>query len=110
LLERKQLENEVFRIGRRPDPWRPQDWSRANPDGTFGNRFDEPGGNYRVLYAASQELSCYIETIARFRSNFELLAAVKLFDSMTTWGFKQCDGPVIFSKPEIDRRIGNDKR
>jgi hypothetical protein len=77
LLKSKQLEKEIFRIGRRPDPWQPPDWSRANPDGTFGNRFDDPGGNYRVLYAASQELSLYIETLARFRPNFELLAELK---------------------------------
>jgi hypothetical protein len=39
----------LFRLGRKPDPWEPPDWSRAQPDGTFGNRFDDPSGNYRVL-------------------------------------------------------------
>lgn len=35
----------IYRIGRRPDPWQYPDWSRANPDGTFGNRFDYPNGD-----------------------------------------------------------------
>jgi hypothetical protein len=37
----------THRIGRRPDPWQYPDWSRLNPDGTFGNRFDDPDGEYR---------------------------------------------------------------
>jgi hypothetical protein len=77
LLESKQLPNPIFRIGRRPDPWQPPDWSRANPDGTFGNRFDDPQGHYRVLCASSQELSCYVETLARFRLDLALMAELK---------------------------------
>jgi hypothetical protein len=77
LFEAKQPPDVLFRIGRQPDPWQPPDWSRASPDGTFGNRFDDPQGNYRVLYAASQELSCYVETLARFRLDLALLAELK---------------------------------
>jgi hypothetical protein len=40
---------------------------------TFGNRFDDPDAQYRVLYAASQLVSCYVETLARFRPDFKLL-------------------------------------
>ncbi len=54
-------------MARRPDPWQPPDWAFAGPDGTFGNRFDDPRGAYRVLYASSQRLGCYLETLARFR-------------------------------------------
>jgi hypothetical protein len=57
----------IFRLGRRPDPWEQPDWSRAHSDGTFGKQFDDPTGYYRVLYASSQRLSCFIETLARFR-------------------------------------------
>src|SRR5258708_33726634 len=57
----------IFRVGRRPNPWQPPDWSLAGSDGTFGNRFDDPDGTYRVLYASSQRLGCYLETLARFR-------------------------------------------
>src|SRR5271163_4244387 len=64
----------IFRLGRRPDPWEPPDWSRAHGDGTFGNRFDDPTGYYRVLYASSQRLSCFVETLARFRPDLSLLA------------------------------------
>jgi len=54
----------VHRIGRGSDPWQYPDWSRANPDRTFGNRFDDPDGEYRVLYAASRRLGCFLETLA----------------------------------------------
>ena len=43
----------LFRLARRPDPWAWPDWSYADPGGTFGNRYDDPDGRYRVLYAAT---------------------------------------------------------
>jgi RES domain len=46
----------------------------AGPDGTFGNRFDDPEGAYRVLYASSQRLGCFLETLARFRVDLKLYA------------------------------------
>ena len=45
----------------------------AGPDGTFGNRFDEPEGLYRVLYVSSQRLGCFLETLGRFRVDPKLL-------------------------------------
>jgi hypothetical protein len=80
VLEGKTPPQTIFRIARRPDPWEPPDWSRANPDGTFGNRFDDPEGYYRVLYAASQKLSCFLETLARFRPDLSLLAELNEID------------------------------
>jgi RES domain len=74
VLEGKHPPETIFRIARKPDPWQPPDWSRANPDGTFGNRFDDPEGYYRVLYASSQKLSCFLETLARYRTDLSLLA------------------------------------
>ena len=53
-------------MARYPDAWQLPDWSRAK-DGTFGNRFDDPESEYRVLYASSQQVSCFVETLARFR-------------------------------------------
>jgi RES domain len=67
----------LFRLGRKPYPWSPPDWSRAQPDGTFGNRFDDPQGNYRVLYAATQRVSCFVETLARFRPDLSLIAELQ---------------------------------
>jgi RES domain len=67
----------IYRVARMPDAWAPLDWSLALPDGTFGNRFDDPESEYRVLYASSQEVGCFVETLARFRSDLSTLAAVK---------------------------------
>ena len=64
----------IYRLGRKPDPWSAPDWASAGPDGTFGNRFDDPEGMYRVLYASSQRLGCFLETLARFRVDPKLLA------------------------------------
>lgn len=67
----------VHRIGRKSNPWAYPDWSRANADRTFGNRFDDPDGEYRVLYASSSRLGCFLETLARFRPDLELYAELR---------------------------------
>jgi hypothetical protein len=64
----------IYRLGRKPDPWSAPDWASAGPDGTFGNRFDDPEAMYRVLYASSQRLGCFLETLGRFRVDPRLLA------------------------------------
>ena len=64
----------IYRLGRKPDPWAAPDWASAGPDGTFGNRFDDPDATYRVLYASSQRLGCFVETLARFRIDPTLLS------------------------------------
>lgn len=67
--------NNVYRVARAPDPWTWPEWAFANPvDGTFDNRWDDPEGSYRVLYASSQRAGAFIETLARFRPDLELLA------------------------------------
>jgi hypothetical protein len=73
-LEERRPTEPVYRLGRRPDAWQPPEWSLAYSDGTFGNRFDDPDGYYRVLYASSQRLACFVETLARFRPDLSLLA------------------------------------
>lgn len=67
----------LYRLGRDPDPWVWPDWSYAAPDGTFGNRYDDPHGIYRVLYASSQRLGAFLETLARFRPDLEVLAELE---------------------------------
>ena len=57
----------LFRIGRKPDPFAWPDWLRAASDRTFGNRWDDPQGSYRVIYAASSSLGAFVEVLARFR-------------------------------------------
>jgi hypothetical protein len=76
-LRRRSPRISSIESGRRPDAWQPPDWSRAGADGTFGNRFDDPHGYYRVLYAASQKLACFLETLARFRKDLSLLAELQ---------------------------------
>ena len=64
----------IYRLGKKPNPWAAPDWALAGPDGTFGNRFDDPDAIYRVLYASSQKLGCFLETLARFRIDLKLAA------------------------------------
>jgi len=35
LVDTKTPTAPLFRLGRKPDPWIPPDWSRAQPDGTY---------------------------------------------------------------------------
>jgi hypothetical protein len=67
----------LYRLGRKPDPWTWPDWSYAGPDGTFGNRYDDPEASYRVLYASSQRIGAFLETLARFRPDLEVLAELE---------------------------------
>jgi predicted NUDIX family NTP pyrophosphohydrolase len=62
-LELKRPPGPLFRVGRDDDAWAIPDWAYAKEDRTFGNRFDDPAGVYRVLYASSQRLGCFIETL-----------------------------------------------
>lgn len=75
-LEVRTPSDSIYRVARYPDAWQLPDWSRAK-DGTFGNRFDDPESDYRVLYAASQEVSCYVETLARFRPDLALMEELR---------------------------------
>jgi hypothetical protein len=64
----------LYRLAREPDPWAWPAWSHAGTDGTFGNRWDDPDGSYRVLYASSQRLGAFVETLARFRADLAVVA------------------------------------
>jgi hypothetical protein len=79
-LEARQPSGPVYRLGRRPNAWQAPEWFLAHADGTFGNRFDDPEGYYRVLYASSQRLACFVETLARFRPDLSLLAELNAID------------------------------
>jgi hypothetical protein len=70
-----------YRVARRPDAWAWPPWSYAGEDGTFGNRFDDPDGEYRVLYASSQRLGALIETLARYRTD---PAIVSVYEEIAT--------------------------
>lgn len=65
---------EVFRLGRRSDPWAWPDWAYAGTDGTFDNRYDDPHGIYRVLYASTQRFATFVECLAYYRPDIEAIA------------------------------------
>jgi hypothetical protein len=67
----------VFRLARAPDPWAWPDWSQAGLDGTFGNRWDDAEGEYRVLYASSTRFGALLETLARFRPDLAVVAGLR---------------------------------
>jgi hypothetical protein len=82
----------VFRIAHGPDPFAPREWDYSHEDGTFGNRFDDPGGRphptgqrgiipqdarFRVIYCATHRAGAFAETIARFRPDPDLYLALQ---------------------------------
>jgi hypothetical protein len=73
-VKQAELPAVVFRLGRRPKPWEWPDWAYAGADGTFGNRYDDPLGVYRVLYASSERLATFVECLACFRPDIEAVA------------------------------------
>ena len=91
----------VFRVGRAADPWAWPDWSRAGPDGTFGNRYDDPRGEYRVLYACSERVGALIEVLARFRTDPAVAAGLSEVDG------DEADAPVANTVPRkwLARRV-----
>jgi hypothetical protein len=80
-LESKRPSGPLFRVGRDDDAWAAPDCAYAKEDRTFGNRFDDPAGVYRVLYASSQRLGCFIETLARFRVDVSFVADLPLMEN-----------------------------
>ncbi|MGH8929264.1 MAG: hypothetical protein ACRDZO_01155 [Egibacteraceae bacterium] len=74
-LASRQPDNPIHRISRRPDAWAWPDWAYAGEDGTFGNRYDDPHGEYRALYASSRRLGAFLETLARYRPDPAVIAA-----------------------------------
>ncbi|MGH3089888.1 MAG: RES domain-containing protein [Rubrobacteraceae bacterium] len=64
-------------MARSLDVFAPPDWSWAEEDGTFGNRFDDPGAyrgipqsaRFRVIYCATHRAGAFGETIARYRQS-----------------------------------------
>jgi hypothetical protein len=71
-----QPDGPLYRLARVPDPWAWPDWAYAGLDGTFGNRWDDPLGSYRVLYASSRRLGAFIETLACFRPDLSVVAGL----------------------------------
>lgn len=64
----------LYRLGRPPDAWALPPWEFAGPDGTFDNRYDDPLGLYRVVYASGRRFGTFVETLARFRPDLAVVA------------------------------------
>jgi hypothetical protein len=75
-------EGPLYRIARPPDPWMFPDWAHAGRDGTFGNRWDDANGVYRVLYASNSRLGALVEVLARFRPDPHVVAALRGWKSL----------------------------
>lgn len=54
----------VHRVGYAPDPWTWVPWEYV--DRATG-RWDDPEGNYRVLYAGTSPEACFVEVLSPFR-------------------------------------------
>jgi hypothetical protein len=99
--------NPLFRVGRGPDVWTLASWIYAGPDGTFGNRYDDPAGEYRVLYAAGQRRGAFLETLARFRVDLQLVAELDAIEGdARDEGFPTVRAGVVPSAWLETRRIG----
>ena len=70
-------EGPLYRVARAPDPWAWPDWANVGSDGTFGNRWDDPEGLYRVVYASSSPLGALVEVLARFRPDPHIIEALQ---------------------------------
>jgi hypothetical protein len=57
----------LYRVGRPPDVWAWPPWAAVTADGTFGNRWDDPLGRYRVLYTSCSRLGALVESLAPLR-------------------------------------------
>jgi RES domain-containing protein len=66
----------LYRIGRRPDPlaWPPWEYVGSG-------RFDDPAGEFRVLYATVDRRTAFLETLAHFRLSRDVLAALKAVEN-----------------------------
>ncbi len=104
----------VFRVSRDFDVFAPPDWSWAQGDGTFGNRFDDPGkyrgileeDRFRVIYCATQRAGAFGETIARFRRNPRLVEGSRMIDDEEPFE-PELEGGVLPEEWRFGRRLGS---
>jgi len=100
----RSIPDDIFRIARIPgDPFSLPDWTRIHSDGTFGNRFDDPGGRFgippenrfRVIYCATQREAAFAEVLSRFRQRpnlNEALAAIEDDEETVEQSYQILDG------------------
>ena len=104
----------VYRVARSFDVFAPPDWSWAEQDGTFGNRFDDPGAyrgvhepdRFRVIYCATQRAGAFGETIARYRKTVRLPSALdEIVDEDPV--DPELAGGILPTEWRLERRVGS---
>ncbi len=101
-------------MGRGFDAFAPPGWTYALPDGTFGNRFDDPSAErdvpeeerYRVVYCATGRAGAFGETVARFRPSLELLAGLKQVEDEEPLD-PELEGGIIPEEWRLSPRLGS---
>jgi hypothetical protein len=102
-IEAERPTGQLHRVARSPDAWAWPEWAYAGPDGTFGNRYDDPRGEYRVLYASSDRLGAFVEVLARFRPD---PAVLRELDRIELEPGERGDGrPGQLSRAWLDGRV-----
>jgi hypothetical protein len=69
LLDIEAAPTTLYRVGNEPDPW---DWPGRSYIG--GERWDDPRGEYRVLYASYDRIGALLEVFAKFRPGLDQIA------------------------------------
>ena len=93
--------------------------SGAQPDGSFGNCFDDPTGRYRLLCASSLRLPCFVDGLRASHQKISLMAELDAIeddidttqDTLCTFGpnlHLNCSKTDQVSAPSTDRntRLG----
>lgn len=104
----------VFRVSRDFDVFVPPEWPWAQEDGTFGNRFDDPGkyhgipeeDRFRVVYCATQRAGAFGETIARFRRSPRLIDGLRSIDDEEPFE-AELEGGKLPEEWRLGRRLGS---
>lgn len=113
----------VFRVARGIDPFAPNAWERAGDDGTFGNRFDDPGASrgipeserFRTIYCATDRAGAFGEVVARFRPSPRTLAELESIEDCESLpdilrGIVDPNDPyrgLVTSEWQLRRRVGH---
>ena len=68
----------IWRVGHAPTAWTFTPWQYAASDGKFHGRWDDPDGDYRVLYAADSRYGGFLEALTPFRPDLHLVAPLAM--------------------------------
>lgn len=97
-IEAARPDGPLFRVGRHPDAWEWPDWAHARTNGTFGGRYDDPRGEYRVLYASSERVGAFLEVLAPLRPDPAVVAELEQIDG------DEDSSPATLTLTWLDRR------